>query len=99
MPTNRGGGRGSHTAGGVRGTMDAPFGKATDAKKGVGGGVYGHNRAPFDKGQSMGGGSIPTKFFDGTRVSAMPRKATAGQVSPPIGATQNVGNRRFKNPR
>lgn len=97
MPTNRGGGAGSHTAGGVRGTMSAPFGRATNATKGSGG-TYGRNDAPFNKPQSMGGGSIPTKFKDGMKANPV-RTATAGQVSPPIGATQNVGQRRFKNPK
>ncbi len=97
MPESRGGGKGSHTAGGVRGTMKAAFGKATNAKEGSAG-TYGKNKAPFDKPQSMGGGSIPTKFYEGIKASPV-RTATAGQVSPPIGATQNVGTRRFKNAR
>ena len=99
MPMNRSAGRGTHTAGGVRGTMKAPFGKSTNAREGVGGGQYNANKAPFDKPKSMGGGGLPEKFFDGTPSRPMPRTATAGQVSPPIGSTQNVGNRRFRNPK
>lgn len=97
MANDRGGGRGSFTAGGVRGTMKSPFGKATNDTRGSGG-TYGRNKAPFDQPQGMGNGSIPTKFYEPITATA-PRTMTAGQVSPPIGATQRVTERRFKNPK
>jgi len=99
MPAGkRGGGPGTYTENGVNCTMNAPFSKAASSRQGVGGGQYGSNKAPFDKPQSMGGGGIPTKFFDGmpsktaTTVNAsMTGTAGANRTAP-------VGNRRFKNP-
>ena len=93
MATKRSNSPGSTTSRGVCGTLDAPFGG--NVSTAASGGMNGQNKAPFDKPQSMGGGGIPTRFFDA--MSAKPASTTtAGQVSPPIGGTQDVGNRRFK---
>jgi len=92
----RGGGPGTYTDNGVICTMHPPFGQAASQKQGVGGGRYGSNKAPFDKGQSMGGGSIPTKFFDG--MSANEATTSNAGASSVIGITKrNPSERRFKN--
>lgn len=82
MPVKRGGGPGTYETNGVRCTMDAPFPKAAGQKSGVGGGIDGRNKAPFDKPQSMGNGGIPTKFFDGMSSKAATRTPAPGQVAP-----------------
>lgn len=88
---------GTHTMGGVRGTMSPPFSKGMSTT-GVGGGINGQNKAPFDKPQSMGGGSISTKFYDG--MSATPAKTvSAGMSKPTASANPPVGQRRFKQPK
>jgi hypothetical protein len=75
--------------------MDPPFDKAANAKQGVGGGTYGANKAPFDKAQSMGGGGIPTKFFDG--MAAKKATTSSAGASSVIGITKrNPSERRFK---
>lgn len=99
MPSGkRGGGPGSYTENGVVCTMGAPFGKAKSSREGVGGGMYGANKAPFEKPQSMGNGGIPTKFFDS--MSATPASTVNASMTGTAGAnrTAPVGNRRFKNP-
>jgi len=73
--------------------MDAPFGKKISA--GDGGGIHGRNKAPFDKPQDLGNGGISTKFYDSMSARSA-STVTAGAVSPPIGSTQTVGQRRFK---
>ena len=98
MARTRSGGPGSVSRHGVSGTMNAPFAKAAGSRQGVGGGQYGANKAPFSKPQDTGSGGIPTKFFDGTSAK-VGSSVNAGRVSPPIGSTQAVGTRRFKNPR
>lgn len=96
MPKNHSGGPGTYSQRGVRCTMDAPMGG--NVSPGSGGGIQGRNKAPFDKPQSMGNGGIPTKFFDG--MSAKPAKTSNAGMSEPFAvATQNVGTRRFKNPK
>lgn len=86
---------GSHTSQGVRGTMNPPFGKASGAREGSGG-TYGHNTAPFDKGQSMGNGSIPTKFYDGMSAKAATTVSAGMKGTAGANVTQKVGTRRFK---
>lgn len=91
---------GSYVENGVNCTMGAPFGKSMHAKEGVTS-RNGQNYPPFDKPQSMGNGSIPTKFYDtamggrskgdGTVNASM--TGTSG-----VNRTQKVGNRRFRNP-
>ena len=95
--STRGGGPGSFNKNGVRSTMNAPFSKAASSRSGSGPGLDGQNHAPFDKPQGMAGGSIPTRFFDTAMNARTAKTVPAGQVSPPIGGTQNVGTRRFKN--
>lgn len=96
MATKRSASPGTRTSRGVCSPMQSPFGGSMSTA--ASGGINGRNKAPFDTPQGMGGQSIPTRFYD-----AMPARSattsTAGQVSPPIGRTQNVGERRFKNPR
>lgn len=46
------------------------------------GGQYGHNRAPFDKPQSMGNGGIPTKFFDSSVPATPSRTTVSGSGTP-----------------
>lgn len=94
----RGGGPGSYTQNGVTCTMDAPFDKAANAKTGSSAGIDGQNKAPFNKPQSMGNGSIPTRFFD-TSMSARPAaSASSAGASSVIGITKrNPSERRFKN--
>lgn len=93
MASKRSSGPGTSTSRGVCSPMNSPFSSLPKA-----GGIDGRNKAPFDKPQSMGNGGIPTRFFD-DMPTKMASTSTAGQVSPPIGATQSVGQRRFKNPR
>ena len=95
---NRGGGPGSQTKNGVVRTMNAPFGKSASARTGSSSGIDGQNKAPFNKPQSMGGGSIPTRFFD-TSMSAKPATGTSSAgASSPVGITKrNPSERRFKN--
>ena len=89
---------GSYTKNGVNQTLNPPFGQASGQKKGVGGGMYDANRAPFDKPHSMGGGAIPNKFFDGM-TAKVPKSSGAGG-STPIGITKrNPSERTFKNGR
>lgn len=93
----RGAGPGAYTQNGVNCTMDAPFDKAASAKTGTGAGIDGRNKDPFDKPQSMAGGSIPTRFFD-TSMSAKPATTSNAGASSIIGITKrNVGDRRFTN--
>lgn len=88
---------GTTTMGNVRSTMSPPF-KSGMSTSGAGGGIHGHNKAPFDKPQSMGGGSIPTRFYDG--MSATPAKTVnAGMSKPTASANPPVGQRRFKQPK
>jgi hypothetical protein len=84
---------------GVRGTMNAPFGKAMSSREGVGGGEYGKNKGPFDKPQSMGNGSIPTKFFDGMSATKATTVNAGMGGTAGVNRTANVGARRFKNPK
>ncbi len=93
MAAKRGSGPGTSTRRGVCSTMDNPFGKGVSTS--APGGMDGRNKAPFDKPQAMGGGGIPTKFFD-PMTATLPKTVSAGMVAPPIGGTQNVGQRRFK---
>jgi hypothetical protein len=46
------------------------------------GGVYGHNKAPFDAPQSMGNGGVPTKFFDDTLPAKVGRTTVSGSGVP-----------------
>lgn len=89
---------GTYVENGVHCTMGAPFSKATSPRA-TGPGIDGRNNAPFNKPQDMGNGGIPTRFYDEGMKAGMPKTSTAGQVSPPIGATQSVGTRRFTNPK
>lgn len=99
MPSGkRGGGPGTYTENGVVCTMGAPFGKAKSAREGTGGGQYGANKAPFDKGQSMGNGGIPTKFFDGMSSAAAKTVNASMTGTAGVNRTGPVGTRRFKNP-
>lgn len=91
---------GMNTRGGVRSTMNPPMGnKSLGRGPGVGGGMYGANKAPFDKAQDTGNGGISTKFFDGmpTKTATTSNAGSASLKKP--GATQAVGTRRFSNPR
>ncbi len=62
--TESGGGPGTHDAGGVRGTLDAPFGKGRSR------GDQGAMNAPFDQKRTGGanaednGGGMPEKIYD-----------------------------------
>ena len=66
------------------------------AREGVGGGRHTlQNKAPFEKPASMGGGGIPTKFFDG--MSAKAATTSNAGASSVIGITKrNPSERRFK---
>lgn len=90
---------GTRTSNGVRSTMSSPFNAAARQREGAGGGTYGHNSAPFDKPQSMGNGSIPTKFMDGMKAKVA-KTVNAGMTGT-AGAnrTASVGTRRFRNPK
>ena len=69
---------GTHTKNDITSTLNAPFSKAANAHRGVGGGQYNANKAPFDKPQSAGG--IDTKFFDGTASRGATVKQPGGVV-------------------
>lgn len=90
---------GMYTRGGVRSTMSSPCaGKGISGGEGVGGGMYGHIGAPFDKAQSMGNKTIPVKMMDGMKAKAA-TTSNAG-ASATVGVTKRaVGNRRFTNPK
>lgn len=75
MSDSKGGGPGTANRNGVRGTFDAPFGKAAGEKHGVGGGMYDKNYAPFDKAHDAAGG-IPEKFYDGMQTQMASRTST-----------------------
>lgn len=94
MATDRGGGKGTSMNRGVRSTMSGGF-----EGKNMGNSGSSRMKAPFDAAPAVGSKDIRTTVYvDG--MSAKPANTlTAGQVSPPIGSTQNVGQRRFKNPR
>jgi hypothetical protein len=92
------GGPGTYTTNGVECTLDAPFSKAENSRQGVGGGEYGANKAPFGKPQSMGGGGIPTKFFDGMSATKANTVNASMTGTAGVNRTAPVGNRRFKNP-
>lgn len=77
---DRGGGAGTADRNGVRGTFDAPFGKAASSTHGVGGGLYDANKAPFDKPHDAAGG-IQEKFFDGMSTQMAQRTATPNPSS------------------
>src|SRR5262245_3813802 len=89
---------GTYTDNGMNCTMGAPFGKAAHSKTGAGGGIDGHNKAPFDKPQSMGNGTIPTRFFDGMPSKAAKTVNASMTGTAGVNRTQKVGNRRFRNP-
>ncbi len=92
----RGVGPGAYVENGVVCTLGAPFDKAAKAKEGVGGGQYNANKAPFEKSASMGGGGIPTKFYDGMKATVA--KTSDAGASSVIGITKrNPTERRFKN--
>ena len=94
----RGGGPGTYTDNGVVCTMNPPFDKAANSKTGSSAGIDGRNKAPFDKPQSMGGGSIPTRFFDTSMSARSAASTSSAGASSLIGITKrNVGDRRFKN--
>lgn len=64
-------------------------------------GIYGHNKAPFTEPQSMGNGSIPTKFFDemGEKPAAALRTASAGMADASGGNNRerkSMTERRFR---
>jgi hypothetical protein len=88
---------GTNVMGGVRGTMSPPFNKGMSTT-GVGGGMNGQNHAPFNKPQAMGGGSIPTKFYDGMSAKAA-TTVNAGMSKPTASTNPPVGTRRFKSPK
>lgn len=46
------------------------------------GGIYGRNKPPFDKPQSMGNGGIPTKFFDDSLPAKVGRDTVSGSGVP-----------------
>lgn len=96
MANDRGGGPGTSMGRGVRSTMDAPFGSGI-SKSGTG--QTRAMKAPFDKPQDVGKNDIPVVMYAGGMSTKPASTVTAGQVSPPIGSTQAVGTRRFKNPR
>lgn len=79
MATGKGGGPGTADRNGVRGTFDAPFGKAA-AGNGVGGGKYDSNYAPFDKAHDSAGG-MKEKFFDGMSTQMASRTETPNPSS------------------
>lgn len=92
----RGAGPGSYSKNGVNCTMNAPFSKSANAKTGSSAGIDGQNKAPFDKPQSLGGGGIPTRFYD-TSMSPKPAKSSSAGASSVIGITKrNPSERRFK---
>lgn len=82
----------TNVRGGVRSTMDGMPMKGS-ANAGVG--AIGRMAAPFDEPRAMGNGDIDVKIYE-----SLPTKpattVNAGMVSPPIGGTQAVGQRRFK---
>lgn len=80
MATSKGGGPGTADRNGVRGTFDAPFGKAASQREGVGGGKYDANYAPFDKRHDSSGG-IPEKFYDGMNTQMASRTSTPNPSS------------------
>lgn len=90
---------GTYTQNGVRCTMGAPFKDALGSRQGADG-IYGHNKAPFDKAANVGKHDIPTKFFD-TSVPSQPAKTVNAGMTGTAGAkvTAPVGQRRFKNPK
>lgn len=51
------------------------------------GGIFGRNKAPFDKPQDMGNGAIPTKFFDSSVSAKEGRTTVSGSGTP----TSNLG--------
>lgn len=81
MATGKGGGPGTADRNGVRGTFDAPFGKAASQREGVGGGKYDSNYAPFDKAHNSAGG-MPEKFFDGMQTQMASRTHAPEPGSP-----------------
>ena len=90
---------GEYESNGVRCTLGPPFDKAGKSREGQSGGEFGANKAPFNHPQSMGNGSIPTKFFDDSMGHTPARSESSAGASSPIGITKrNVGERRFKNP-
>ena len=89
---------GTYNDNGVNCTMNPPFGKAAHSREGTGGGQYGANKAPFDKPQSMGGGGIPTKFYDSMSAKAAKTVNASMTGTAGVNRTQKVGNRRFRNP-
>lgn len=92
----RGAGPGSYTKNGVNCTMNAPFDKASSPKSG-GPGIYDRNKGAFDQPANMSPTDMSRKFYDTSMGEKPATTLTAGQVSPPIGGTQAVGTRRFKN--
>lgn len=92
----RGAGPGAYTENGVNCTMGAPFNKAMGAGRSGG---AGENKAPFNKPQSMGNGTIPTKFFDTSMAARSATTVQAGNVSPGVKGQPAIGNRRFRNPK
>lgn len=89
---------GTYVENGVRCTMGAPFSKAT-SQKAAPGGMNGQNKAPFDKPQGMGGGSIPTRFFDAMPATAAKTVNAGMKGTSGANVTQPVGTRRFKSPK
>ena len=84
---------GTSTRGGVRSTMSEGFGMKGSANAGVG--AIGSMPAPFNAPRAMGPGDIAVKIFENIPVKKV-TTTNAGSVAPPIGKTQNVGQRRFK---
>jgi len=91
MASNKGGGPGTYTNGGVRCTMDPPFAKAS--KSGAGG-TMDRNKAPFDKPHDTGGGGIPLVFYDD--MKGTPNSTPApGQVAPSQQGGKRVGTKEY----
>src|SRR5262245_56215511 len=92
MASKRGGGPGTYSTNGVRCTMDAPFSKPATQREGNGG-VYGSNKAPFDKPQSAGG--IPPKFYDNLSASQGTRTPAPGQTGPSSQGQVRPGTKQY----
>lgn len=88
------GGPGTYSRNGVNCTMDPPFAKATSQKSGSGG-TMGHNKAPFDKPQSMGNGGIPTVFYDDMSSKSAARTQAPGQTAPSSQGQKRPGTKEY----
>ncbi len=71
------------------------MGGSAPSPMGVGGGMYGRNKGPFDAPQDMGGGGIPTKFFDGMSDSVAKTMPTPTQTANVQNGPVRPGTKQF----